>query len=190
MEWMYYIFFCKCFLWKKNYSIWCGIFICTYMIFHIQVWLEILASFWDGGVVIFYSQMQELRTTFFWLLIANHLGLFKQILQTTYLLQIYIHCWLNSVFKIKLALFNFKIPSSDKIQLCWVFFLFFREFHSNKNTSVFHFDSCLPFKWWHKSIKNGRVLKLFLFCFIKLCTYTYSKKTILQLDVIRDWSLL
>ena len=126
-------------------------------------------------LVIFYSQMQELRTTFFWLLIANHLALFKQILQTTYLLlQIYIHCWLNSVFKIKLALFNFKIPSSDKIQLCWVFFLFFREFHSNKNTSVFHFDSCLPFKWWHKSIKNGRVLKLFLFCFIKLCTYTYT----------------
>ena len=131
--------------------------------------------------------MQELRTTFFWLLIANHLALFKQILQTTYLLQIYIHCWLNSVFKIKLALFNFKIPSSDKIQLCWAFFLFFREFHSNKNTSVFHFDSCLPFKWWHKSIKNGRVLKLFLFCFIKLCTSTYSKKTILQLLRCNTW---
>ena len=37
--------FLQIFFMKKNYSIWCGIFICTYMIFHIQVWLEILASF-------------------------------------------------------------------------------------------------------------------------------------------------
>ena len=155
MEWMYYIFFANLF-YEKICSIWCGIFTCTYII-EILVWLEILASFRYWVVVIFYSQMQELRTTFFWLLIASHLALFKRILQTTYMYysSTYItsHCWLNSVFKIKLALFNFKIPSSDEIQLCWAFFLFFREFHSNKNTSVFHSDSCLPFKWWHKSIK-------------------------------------
>ena len=164
---------------EKICSIWSGIFTCTYII-EILVWLEILASFRYWVVVIFYSQMQELRTTFFWLLIASHLALFKRILQTTYTYYsstyITLHCWLNSIFKIKLALFNFKIPSSDKIQLCWgfFFFFFFREFHSNKNTSVFHSDSCLPFKWWHKSIKNGRVSKLFLFCFtFNFAQYVY-----------------
>ena len=86
-------------------------------------------------------------------------------------------CFQNKIGTVQLQ------NSSDKIQLCWAF----SEFHSNKNTSVFHFDSCLPFKWWHKSIKNGRVLKLFLFCFIKLCTYTYSKKTILQLLRCNTW---
>ena len=112
----YYIFFANLF-YEKICSIWCGIFTCTYII-EILVWLEILASFRYWVVVIFYSQMQELRTTFFWLLIASHLALFKRILQTTYMYysSTYItsHCWLNSVFKIKLALFNFKILSKIK----------------------------------------------------------------------------
>ena len=85
MEYLY-LFFANIF-YEKICSIWCGIFTCTYII-EILVWLEILASFWDWVVVIFYSQMQELRTTFFWLLIASHLALFKRILQTTYRIRV------------------------------------------------------------------------------------------------------
>ena len=93
--------FCKYFWWKKSTAFGEVLYMHTFLVRDTCLFLRLL--------VIFYSQMQELRTTFFWLLIASYLALFKRILQTTYLLQIYIHCWLNSVFKIKLALFNFKI---------------------------------------------------------------------------------
>ena len=135
-------------------------------------------------LVIFYSQMQELRTTFFWLLIASHLALFKRMLQTTAL---YIHtyhqiaaefCFQNKIGTVQLQ------NSSDKIQLCWAL----SEFHSNKNTSVFHVDSCLLFKWCCKDIKRQSSFKAFWILFYLL--FVYSKKTIQLLKTIRPFLMI
>ena len=143
-------------------------------------------------VVIFYSQMQELRTTFFWLLIASHLALFKRILQTTYMYysSTYItsHCWLNSVFKIKLALFNFKILAQIKFSFVEASSSSSVSFIPTKTPQSFTLTVVCHSNDDTKALKMAEFQSFF--CFVLLLTlhsmYTYSKVTILQLDVIRD----